>query len=130
MAEIQALYGMTAYRRYEHRALLAAIDANPRMVMATPGGLVSELASFELMLKACSTVWLQAQPRDHMARVVAQGDTRPMAASREAMADLQRILDGRRPFYAKADFTLNTSAVSEDEALAQLTDWARQIQAA
>jgi XRE family aerobic/anaerobic benzoate catabolism transcriptional regulator len=44
-----------------------------------------------------------------MNRVTEQGDTRPMAASEEAMEDLKRILSGRAPFYAKADFTLDTS---------------------
>ncbi len=55
-----------------------------------------------------------------MSRVAAQGDTRPMAASREAMADLRRILTGRAAFYAKADAALDTSGKSEDESLAAL----------
>jgi XRE family transcriptional regulator, aerobic/anaerobic benzoate catabolism transcriptional regulator len=125
VAEIQALYGMTGYRRYEHRALAAVIDAHQQCVIATPGGLVSDLASFELLLKHCTTIWLQADPQDHMARVMAQGDMRPMAASREAMEDLQRILDGRRPFYEKADFTLNTSTHSEARCVELLMDWVR-----
>jgi XRE family transcriptional regulator, aerobic/anaerobic benzoate catabolism transcriptional regulator len=128
VAEIQALYGMSAYRRYEHRALAAAIEAHPRCVLATPGGLVSDLASFELLLKHCTTVWLQASTSDHMARVVAQGDKRPMAASKEAMQDLERILEGRTPYYAKADFSLNTSAQSEAASLALLKHWATQLQ--
>ncbi len=45
-----------------------------------------------------------------MQRVTAQGDLRPMAASREAMADLKGILTGRAAFYAKADVKIDTSA--------------------
>jgi XRE family transcriptional regulator, aerobic/anaerobic benzoate catabolism transcriptional regulator len=45
-----------------------------------------------------------------MKRVVAQGDMRPMAASREAMQDLKGILDSRAAFYGKADFRLDTSS--------------------
>jgi shikimate kinase len=73
-------------------------------VIATPGGLVSDPATFNLLLAHCTTVWLQADPEDHMKRVAAQGDLRPMAASREAMEDLKGILAGRAAFYSKAQF--------------------------
>ncbi|MFP5398515.1 MAG: helix-turn-helix transcriptional regulator, partial [Gammaproteobacteria bacterium] len=89
IAEIQALYGQNAYRRYERRALEEAIQIYPEAVIATPGGIVSDPATFNLLLAHCTTVWLQASPEDHMKRVVAQGDLRPMAASREAMDDLR-----------------------------------------
>lgn len=109
VAEIQALYGVNAYRRYERRALEEAIQIYPEAVIATPGGLVSDPASFNLLLEHCTTVWLKADPEDHMGRVRAQGDLRPMAASREAMQDLCNILAGRAAFYSKADLTLDTS---------------------
>ena len=112
--EIQALYGMNAYRRYEKRALEAVIQANPQAIIATPGGIVSDVATFNLLLSACTTVWLKAEPEDHMQRVIAQGDMRPMASSKEAMEDLKQILKGRAAFYSKADVTINTSAQDED----------------
>ena len=108
--EIQALYGQNAYRRYERRAMEEAIQIYPEAVIATPGGLVSDPASFNLLLAHCTTVWLQADPEDHMQRVAAQGDLRPMAGNREAMDDLKSILAGRAAFYSKADFRLDTSA--------------------
>lgn len=110
IAEIQGLYGVNAYRRYERRALEEAIQIHPEAVIATPGGVVSDAATFNLLLAHCTTVWLQASPEDHMQRVRAQGDLRPMAASREAMDDLKGILSGRAPFYAKAAYRLDTSA--------------------
>ena len=110
VSEIQALYGQSAYRRYERRALEESIQIYPEAVIATPGGIVSDPANFNLLLAHCTTVWLQADPEDHMKRVLAQGDTRPMAASREAMEDLKSILAGRASFYSKAEFQLNTSA--------------------
>jgi XRE family transcriptional regulator, aerobic/anaerobic benzoate catabolism transcriptional regulator len=110
ISEIQALYGQNAYRRYERRALEEAIQIYPEAVIATPGGLVSDPATFNLLLAHCTTVWLRATPEDHMKRVMAQGDTRPMAASREAMEDLKSILAGRAAFYSKAEFQLDTSA--------------------
>jgi XRE family aerobic/anaerobic benzoate catabolism transcriptional regulator len=110
VSEIQALYGMNAYRRYERRALEEAIQIYPEAVIATPGGLVSDPATFNQLLSHCTTVWLQADPDEHMQRVQAQGDLRPMAASKEAMEDLKSILAGRAAFYSKAQLKLDTSA--------------------
>ena len=110
--EIQALYGLNGYRRYERRALEAVNESHPQAVIAIPGGLVSDTATFSLLLSTCATVWLKAEPEDHMQRVIAQGDLRPMSASKEAMDDLRQILKGRNAFYSKADVTINTSAQS------------------
>ena len=110
--EIQALYGLNGYRRYERRALEAVNESHTQAVIAIPGGLVSDTATFSLLLSTCATVWLKAEPEDHMQRVIAQGDLRPMSASKEAMDDLRQILKGRNAFYSKADVTINTSAQS------------------
>ena len=126
IAEIQALYGVNAYRRYERRALEEAIQIYPEAVIATPGGLVSDAATFNQLLSHCTTVWLQAAPEDHMKRVAAQGDLRPMAASQEAMEDLKGILAGRAAFYSKAEFRLNTSAQPLDATFAALRTLVRQ----
>ena len=127
VAEIQALYGANAYRRYERRALEEAIQIYPEAVIATPGGLVSDPTNFNALLAHCSTVWLQAAPEDHMNRVVAQGDTRPMAASREAMEDLKGILAGRAAFYSKAQLQIDTSAQPLDATFLLLRDRVRQL---
>ena len=110
ISEILGLYGQSAYRRYERRALEETIHAYPEAVIATAGGLVSDVGSFNLLLRHCTTVWLTADPEDHMSRVMAQGDLRPMTASREAMEDLKTILAGRAAFYSKAEMRVDTSA--------------------
>ncbi|MDR7150555.1 XRE family aerobic/anaerobic benzoate catabolism transcriptional regulator [Hydrogenophaga palleronii] len=127
ISEIHALYGTPAYRRYERRALEEAIQIYPEVVIATPGGLVSDAANFNLLLTHCTTVWLQADPADHMGRVAAQGDMRPMAASREAMEDLKRILAGRSAFYSKADLHFNTSGQGVDDAFDTLRTQVREV---
>ena len=109
LAEIFVLYGQTAYRRYERRSLEALLARDEPMVIATGGGLVSEAETFELLLSTCFVVWVKAQPEEHMARVVAQGDQRPMAGNREAMEDLKRILAGRDALYRRADAIVDTS---------------------
>ncbi len=107
--EIHDLYGTNAYRRYERRALEEAIQIYPEVVIATPGGIVSDPATFNELLAHCTTVWLQASPEDHMRRVAEQGDMRPMQGNAEAMDDLRRILAGRSAFYSKADLVFDTS---------------------
>ncbi len=127
VAEIQALYGVNAYRRYERRALEEAIQIYPEAVIATPGGLVSDPATFNQLLAHCTTVWLQASAGDHMQRVAAQGDLRPMAASREAMEDLKGILAGRAAFYSKAQLRIDTSAQSLAETFLLLRESVRRV---
>ncbi len=111
------LYGQSGFRRMERRCLDTVIERYPRFVLATGGSLVSEPATFERLLTMCFTVWLHASPEDHMQRVMAQGDMRPMADNRESMTDLKRILDGREPLYRKADATVDTGGHSEQESL-------------
>jgi XRE family aerobic/anaerobic benzoate catabolism transcriptional regulator len=120
VAEIHDLYGPTAYRRYERRALEEAIQLYRDAVIATPGGIVSDAATFNLLLSHCLTVWLQASPEEHMRRVEAQGDLRPMSGNQEAMEDLRRILAAREPFYGKADMAFDTSGKALAMAFSEL----------
>jgi XRE family aerobic/anaerobic benzoate catabolism transcriptional regulator len=120
ISEIHNLYGTTAYRRYERGALEHTIRTHAAAVIETPGGVVSDPATFNLLLAHCFTIWLQATPEEHMQRVAKQGDFRPMAASNEAMEDLRRILAGRAAFYSKADLVIDTSARPLDATFASL----------
>lgn len=122
IAEIQDLYGANAYRRYERRALEETIQIYPEAVISTPGGLVSDAGNFNLLLSHCTTVWLQADPEDHMQRVIEQGDFRPMAGTGEAMQDLKGILASREAFYSKAHLRLDTSEQPLDATFAALLD--------
>ena len=109
------LYGQSGFRRLERQCLEQILERHPRFVLATGGSLVSEHATFERLLTACFTVWLRATPEDHMQRVIAQGDMRPMAENRESMADLRRILSVREPLYGEADVAVDTSGRSVGE---------------
>ncbi len=122
LGEIFTLYGQAAYRRYERRCLEALIASPEGAVIATGGSLVSEPATFDLLLSSCTTVWLKAAPEEHMARVMAQGDTRPMADNDAAMDDLRRILAGRGPLYGKAEIVVDTAGRSVDDSFARLLD--------
>ena len=118
--EIFLLHGQAGYRRYERRALERTLEKNDRCVIATGGSIVSEPGTYDLLLSACLTVWLRAAPEEHMARVAAQGDYRPMAGNREAMDDLRRILAGREALYAQADVTIDTAGRTVEQSLSGL----------
>jgi XRE family transcriptional regulator, aerobic/anaerobic benzoate catabolism transcriptional regulator len=119
---ILELYGQQAYRRYELQALQELLETHPRFVVATGGGIVSEAATYELLLSHCFTLWIRATPEEHMERVLAQGDRRPMAGSDQAMEDLRRILEERTPLYARADAIVDTSGRSLEAVLEELSD--------
>lgn len=125
-SEIQSLYGMNAYRKYERRALEETLQIYPEAIIATPGGIVSDPGTYNLLLGHCTTVWLQARPEDHMYRVAAQGDLRPMAQNPEAMEDLKKILLGRSTFYSQASMSLDTSAQNIEETFIKLRAMVRK----
>ena len=124
--EMVDLYGMNAYRRYERQALQELLQTHAEVVIATPGGVVSDPGTFNLLLGQCTTVWLQADPQDHLRRVRAQGDLRPMAGSSQAMQDLKGILAGCEAFYSKAQIKVDTSAQGLEETYLRLRAVVRQ----
>ena len=120
LSAIFDLYGQSGFRRLELQCLEQVLERYPRFVLSTGGSLVSETATFERLLATCFTIWLRASPEEHMRRVIAQGDMRPMANNREAMADLENILSAREPFYSKADATVDTSGHTVEESASNI----------
>lgn len=120
--EVFLLHGQAGYRRYERRALERIIERNDACVIATGGSIVSEPGTYDLLLSTCFTVWLKAAPEEHMDRVAAQGDYRPMAGNSEAMEDLRRILAGRAALYGQADRTVDTAGRTVQASLEALSD--------
>src|SRR6476646_4331794 len=113
LAEVFALYGQDAFRRFERRALERVLDENERAVIATGGGLVTDPSTYELLLERCFCVWLKASPQEHMSRVVAQGDMRPFSGRLQgrsaALEEIRRLLADRERAYARAPLALDTS---------------------
>ncbi|MGJ4940009.1 helix-turn-helix transcriptional regulator [Bradyrhizobium sp. HKCCYLS1011] len=120
VAEIINLYGQEGFRRMEQAALVQLLARKELMVLATGGGIVSEPVTFDLILKSFYTIWLKAEPEEHMARVRKQGDLRPMADDRSAMAELRNILVSREPLYARANAVVDTAGLSVDAAATRL----------
>jgi XRE family aerobic/anaerobic benzoate catabolism transcriptional regulator len=122
VAEIIALYGQEGFRRMEQAALGQLLARKELMVLATGGGIVSEPLTFDLILSSFYTIWLKAEPEEHMARVRRQGDLRPMADDRSAMQELRTILLSREPLYARAAAVVDTAGLTVERAAARLVD--------
>jgi XRE family aerobic/anaerobic benzoate catabolism transcriptional regulator len=120
LSEVFLLYGQAGYRRIERRCLERIINSQDEIVLTVGGGIVSEPETYNLLLLNCFTVWIKAAPEEHMARVVAQGDTRPMAGHTEAMDDLRQILSSRESLYGKADAVVDTSGSTAQESFEAL----------
>jgi XRE family aerobic/anaerobic benzoate catabolism transcriptional regulator len=112
--------GVATFKRIERACLERVVSENDCAVIATAGGVVSNPETYALLLRRTHTVWISAQPEEHMSRVMKQGDFRPMARNREAMADLHAILEARRVDYARAEATLDTSGAAVQQSLAKL----------
>lgn len=120
LSEIFEMYGQETFRRAEHDALSDVLRQHENFVVATSGSIVAEPSTLELLLSSCFTVWVRADPQEHMKRVMAQGDMRPIANSARAMEDLVSILKSREPLYAKAEVALATTGKTPEQNLAEL----------
>jgi len=112
--------GLATFRRYERACLERVVEEHAAAVIATAGGIVSNPETYALLLRRTHTVWIKAPPDEHMRRVMEQGDFRPMAQNREAMADLVAILDARGADYARAQAELDTSGDTVEQSFAKL----------
>ena len=120
LSEIFDMFGQETFRRAEREALDDILRRHPHFVIATSGSIVTEPGTLELLLASCFTVWVRAEPEEHMKRVMAQGDMRPMANNARAMEDLVSILKSREPLYAKAEAVLATTGKTPEQNLAEL----------
>ena len=120
LSEIFDMFGQETFRRAEREALDDVLRRHPHFVVATSGSIVTEPGTLELLLASCFTVWVRAEPEEHMKRVMAQGDMRPMANNARAMEDLVSILKSREPLYAKAEAVLATTGKTPEQNLAEL----------
>jgi XRE family aerobic/anaerobic benzoate catabolism transcriptional regulator len=119
--------GTATFRRHERSALDRCIAAHEAAIITTAGGIVANPETYSLLLRRTHTIWIKARPEDHMGRVMAQGDFRPMAQNRAAMADLVAILDARRADYARAEAELDTAGDTVQQSFAKLLRLVTQL---
>lgn len=120
IGEVIALYGQGGFRRLERKALDRVLREHQRAVIVAGGGIVGEVDGYRALLANCYTIWIRAEPEEHMSRVLAQGDLRPMAGSSDALEDLKQILAAREPLYRAADAVVATSGETPVQSLERL----------
>ena len=120
LTEVFAMYGQDAFRRFERRALERVLAEQPRAVIATGGSLVTDPGTYDLLLERCRCIWLRASAQEHMARVLAQGDTRPFKGRSAALDEIRKLLADRERLYGRAGTVVDTSGKSVRQALAEL----------
>jgi XRE family aerobic/anaerobic benzoate catabolism transcriptional regulator len=125
--EVMALYGPEGYRRLERQALERVVAKTDRVVLAVAGGIVAEPEAYEFLLRHFHAIWLKAAPEEHMRRVRAQGDERPMAGNPKAMEALNAILKSREALYGRAEAALNTSGKPLEQSRSELIDVINQL---
>lgn len=118
--EVMAFYGQEGYRRLEAQALSRIIEAHDSVILAVAGGIVSDPEVFKSLIAHFHTIWIKASPTEHMTRVRAQGDVRPMAGNPEAMEQLKFILTSREALYEQARAHLDTTGRSVEQSTADL----------
>ncbi len=118
--EAISLYGEAGYRAAERAAISRIITTHDQLILAVGGGVVEHPDCFNLLLSSFKTIWIKARPEEHMERVRAQGDIRPMAGIRDAMTRLQGILRARETQYSRADLCVDTSGKAVGDSLDDL----------
>ncbi len=119
--------GTATFHRHERSALERVIAEHEAAIVTTAGGIVADPETYSLLLRRTHTVWIKARPEDHMSRVMAQGDFRPMAQNREAMADLVAILEARRADYARAEAEVDTTGEALEQSFSKLLQIASSL---
>lgn len=109
VAEVMAFYGEDGYRQLEAEALEKIAAQHDKVILAVAGGIVAQETTFRRLLERFHTVWVRTSPAEHMQRVRAQGDLRPMAGNPAAMAQLKELLVKRSPLYSEAEAQVNTA---------------------
>jgi len=107
-------------RRVEAEALERVLKEGDRLVLAAGGSIVTVPQTYRRLLFSCRTVWLRAQPGEHLQRVHDQGDLRPMQDRPRAMAELEALLDARESEYKRCDFVVETSARDIDGTVTEI----------
>jgi len=124
LAEVFDLHGVRRFRELEAEALESVLrEEGERVVLATSGSVIDSPGTWARIQETCRTIWLRAEPEEHMQRVLDQGDRRPMRDRPRAMEELRELLRERGDRYAECDKAVPTDDKDVDELAAELAAW-------
>jgi shikimate kinase len=107
--DIFARCGEARFRELE-REELECVSRLPRRVIALGGGAFCAAENRDIVRRTGTSVWLDA-PLDTLLSRIAGDDSRPLLSSR---AQMEALLESRRPLYAQADIRIDVSTLHPD----------------
>ncbi|MGB0953899.1 MAG: shikimate kinase [Planctomycetota bacterium] len=125
--EIFETEGRDGFLRREASALEAWLQKNPHGVLALPGSIVSHTDAYARLLATCTTVWLHAESITHWNRVTTQDGKRPPEGQRQAIAHMEQLLAQRRSAYERAEFSLDTTHLTPEEAVLKIEAFLEEV---
>jgi shikimate kinase len=123
--QIFASQGEPAFRALES-GLVDRITEWTGYVIATGGGTIVNPQNLE-KLKRCGVVISLTADIQTILRRTGEGDSRPMLQGGDKSERIRQLLELRGPFYAQADIVLDTSALSIDQVVKNLTGRLREF---
>jgi shikimate kinase len=108
VAEIFAARGEDEFRDGERRVIARLVSQCPPHVLATGGGAIVNPETRALLKEKAVTIWLRADV-DVLLHRVGRRDTRPLLRNGDQRATLARLLAERAPYYAQADFVIESN---------------------
>ena len=122
VGEVISLYGQEGFRRYEEEAIASIIEDYDKVIIAIGGGIVETAENYNLLLRHFHTIWIKTSAAEHIDRVRAQGDERPMAGFAAAEKHLANMLSQREAEFSRADLVMDTSRVPVECSVSKLTE--------
>ena len=120
IAHIFDTHGEPAFRQMEHDMLRSICSSSP-CIVATGGGAPCFLGNMEWMLSHGVVVWLNPPVQVLVDRLRHQKAQRPLVANLASdaalAAELERLLQLRKPWYSRAQVVLDTMPVDGDKAI-------------
>jgi len=116
ISEVFARHGEAHFRDLESAALREALGGG-RLVVSTGGGMLLRGENLELLREAGPIVCLEATPEAILERT-SSDSTRPLLAGTDETPSeaVARLLDERAPVYAQADYQVETTALTQEQA--------------
>ena len=118
ISDIFAKDGEPYFRRVEKRVLKEVVKEK-KFVVACGGGIVLDEDNIRIMKEMGKIVCLSANPEVILKRT--QGTCqRPLLNVENPKEKIKLLLKFRAPFYAQADYTIDTSKLSAEEVVAKI----------
>lgn len=114
--------------RSEEKLMAKKLSAQENVVIATGGGIVLQEENIAALKENGILICLDAEPEDIYERVSRKKGTRPLLKKNLQVTDVAEMLKNREPYYACADYRVNTSNKSLDEVVNNIIKYIKNKQ--